>query len=68
MLHNGKVEKHMDKNEKRTDEKRCCSVEYYESWLTELIEQARDDKKRADRSLFVSLAVNVILATVTLFR
>lgn len=68
MLHNGKVEKHMDINEKRTDEKRCCSVEYYESWLTELIEQNRDDKKRAELFWFVSLAVNVILAAVVLFR
>ena len=57
----------MDKNEKRTDAENCCSVKYYEDWLTELIEQARDDKKRIERFLVVSLAVNVILAAVVLF-
>ena len=58
----------MDKNEKRTNTGNCCSVGYYENWLAELIEQARDDKKRAERCLFVSLAVNVILVAVVLFR
>ena len=58
----------MDKNEKRTDRENCCSVEYYPNWLTELIEQARDDIKRTERLLFVSMAVNVILAAVVLFR
>ena len=58
----------MDKNERRTDSKNCCSEEYYETWAEELVEQARDDKKRAERFLFVSLAVNVILAAVVLFR
>ena len=58
----------MDKNEKRTDAKNCCSVEYYETWAEELVEQVRDDKKRIERFLFVSLAVNAILATVVLFR
>ena len=58
----------MDKNEKRTNTENCCSVEYCEDWITELIEQARDDKKRVERFLVVSLAVNVILAAVVLFR
>ena len=58
----------MVKNEKRTNTENCCSVEYYEDWITELIEQARDDKKRIERFLLVSLAVNVILAAVVLFR
>ena len=58
----------MDKNEKRTDAENCCSVEYYEDWLMELIEQSRDGRKRAERFLFVSLAVNVILAAVIFFK
>lgn len=57
----------MNKNEKRTNTENCCSVEYYEDWLTELIKQARDDKKRIERFFVVSLAVNVILAVVVLF-
>ena len=58
----------MDKNEKRTNTENCCSGKYYETWAEELVEQARDDKKRAERFLLVSLAVNVILAAVVLFR
>ena len=58
----------MDKNEKRTDAENCCSVEYYEDWLMELIEQARDDKKRGERFLLVFLAVNVILAAVVFYK
>ena len=42
--------------------------EQVDLWQTELIEQARDDKKKAERFLVVSLAVNVILAAVVLFR
>ena len=42
--------------------------EQFSLWQDELIEQARDGRKRAKRFLFVSLAVNVILAAVVLFR
>ena len=37
-------------------------------WQDELIEQARDGRKMAEWLLLVSLAVNVILAAVVLFR
>ena len=42
--------------------------EQFSLWQDELIEQASDDKKRVERLLFVSMAVNVILAAVVLFR
>ena len=48
--------------------KQGITPEQFSLWQDELIEQARDDKKRAERFLFVSLAFNVILATVVLFR
>ena len=48
--------------------KQGITPEQFDLWQTELIEQARDDKKRAERLLFVSMAFNVILAAVVLFR
>lgn len=33
-------------------------------WLLELIEQAKEDKQRAERFLFASVGFNVILAAV----
>lgn len=42
--------------------------EQFSLWQDELIEQARDGRKRAERFLFVSMVVNVILSAVVLFR
>lgn len=58
----------MDKKDKRTDAENCCSVEYYESWLMELIEQCKKNSRTLKGVLFFSLTVNVILAAVVLFR
>lgn len=41
--------------------------EQFNLWKDELIEQARDGRKRAERFLLVSMAVNAILAAVVLF-
>ena len=48
--------------------KQGITPEQFSLWQDELIEQARDGRKRAERLLFVSMAVNVILAAVVLFR
>ena len=48
--------------------KQGITPEQFSLWQDELIEQARDGRKRAERCLFVSLAVNVILTAVVLFR
>ncbi|MCH5345151.1 MAG: hypothetical protein J1E64_14050 [Acetatifactor sp.] len=40
--------------------------EQFSLWQDELIEQARDGRKRAERLLFVSMVVNVILSAVVL--
>ena len=42
--------------------------EQFNLWQDELIEQARDGRKRAERFFLASLAVNVILVVVVLFR
>lgn len=47
---------------------RGITPEQFSLWQDELIEQSRDGRKRAERFLFVSLAVNVILTAVVLFR
>lgn len=54
-----KVGEQMKKNE---------SIENYENWLLELIEQCKQDNRTLKGALFFSLAVNVILAAVVLFR
>lgn len=33
-------------------------------WFVEIIEQAKEDKKRVERFLFASIGINVILAAV----
>ena len=48
--------------------KQGITPEQFSLWQNELIEQARDGRKRAERFVFVSLAVNAILAAVVLFR
>ena len=44
------------------------SIENYENWLLELIEQCKQDNRTLKRVLFFSLTMNVILAAVVLFR
>ena len=58
----------MKTKEKRVDNVQGITPEQFSLWQDELIEQARDDKKRVERFLFVSMAVNAILAAVVLFR
>ena len=48
--------------------KQGITPEQFSLWQDELIEQARDGRKRAERLLLVSLAVNAILVAVVLFR
>ena len=48
--------------------KQGITPEQFSLWQDELIEQARDGRKKAERLLFVSLAVNLILSAVVLFR
>ena len=57
----------MDKNEKRTNAESHCS-KANEIWAEELVEQAKQDSRIYRRMLFLSLAVNTILAAVVLFR
>ena len=54
--------------EEQKNNEQEITLEQFDLWQTELIEQARDDKKRIERFLLGSLAVNVILAAVVLFR
>ena len=58
----------METKEKRVDNRQGITLEQFSLWQDELIEQARDGRKRAERFLFVSMVVNVILAAVVLFR
>ena len=58
----------MDKNERRTNAESHCSVEYYETWAEELVEQAKQDSRRFKIMLYLSLSVNVILAAVIFFK
>ena len=58
----------METKEKRVDNVQGITPEQFSLWQDELIEQARDGRKRAERLLLVSMAVNVILAAVVLFR
>ena len=58
----------MKTKEKRVDNVQGITPEQFGLWQDELIEQARDGRKRAERLLFVSLAFNVILTAVVLFR
>ena len=48
--------------------KQGITPEQFSLWQAELIEQARDCRKRVERLLLVSLAANVILAAVVLFK
>lgn len=48
--------------------KKSESIENYENWLMELIEQCKQDNRTLKGVLFFSLTVNVILAAVVLFR
>lgn len=48
--------------------KQGITPKQFSLWQDELIEQARHGRKRAERLLFVSMAFNVILAAVILFR
>ena len=47
--------------------KQGITPEQFSLWQDELIEQARDDRKRAERLLFVSMLVNVLLGVVVAF-
>ena len=58
----------METREKRVDNVQGITPEQFSLWQDELIEQARDGRKRAERLLFVSMAFNVILTAVVLFR
>ena len=58
----------MKTKEKRGDNVQGITPEQFSLWQDELIEQARDGRKRAESLLFVSMAFNVILTAVVLFR
>ena len=56
----------METKEKKVDNVRGITPEQFSLWQEELIEQAREDKKRVGRFLIASLAGNVILAAAVL--